>query len=113
MQKCQALFLDLTLFCSLLFRSNYNLREFLPNVGAGLIENGMAAFIGVGRMTFAYPDFARDAAAGKTDKSKVCLACGMCSMIMRNGSTPGCVVRDAKVYLPLFKQFVHDRNIIV
>ncbi len=107
--ELQKAYPDVKIICS---GTSY-LREFLPNIGAGLVEKGMAALIGVGRMTFAYPDFAKDAAAGKTDKSKVCLACGMCSMIMRNGSTPGCVVRDAEVYLPLFKQYVHDRNIIV
>ena len=89
------------------------LREFLPNIGAGLIEEGLCSLVGVGRMTFAYPDFARDAVSGRVDPSKVCIACGMCSMIMRNGSTPGCAVRDAEVYLPLYKEFVHDRNIIV
>ena len=89
------------------------LREFLPNIGAGLIEEGMIAMVGIGRMNFAYPDFAKDVVAGKIDKNQVCITCGMCSMIMRNGSTPGCVVRDAEVYQPLYKEHVRDRNIIV
>jgi 2,4-dienoyl-CoA reductase-like NADH-dependent reductase (Old Yellow Enzyme family) len=73
----------------------------------------MAAMVGIGRMNFAYPDFAKDVVAGKIDAGNVCITCGMCSMIMRNGSTPGCVVRDAEVYMPLYKEHVHDRNIIV
>lgn len=89
------------------------LREYLPNIGAGLVEEGMTSLVGIGRMAFAYPDFAKDVVAGKIEKNKVCITCGMCSMIMRNGSTPGCVVRDGEVYLPLFKEHVQDRNIIV
>lgn len=67
------------------------LREYLPNIGAGLVEEGMTSLVGIGRMAFAYPDFAKDVVAGKIEKNKVCITCGMCSMIMRNGSTPGCV----------------------
>ncbi len=86
------------------------LRQYAPYVGAGLIDDNMTTFIGMGRMAFAYPDFAKDVVDHDTvDVSRVCIACGKCSMIMRAGSTPGCVVRDSEVYLPLFRQYVQDK----
>ncbi len=82
------------------------LRQFSANLAAGSLENGYAKLIGYGRGAFAYPDFARDIMeAGALSKEKCCIACGKCSQIMRNGGTPGCVIRDSKVYAPLFKQY--------
>ena len=34
-----------------------------------------------------------------------CITCGKCTEIMRAGSTPGCVIKDKDVYLPLHRQF--------
>ena len=81
------------------------LREYAANLGAGMLETNGCAYVGVGRINFAYPDFARDVVRGIVDKKQSCLACGKCSQIMRAGSTPGCVVRDSEVYMPLFKEF--------
>ena len=56
-------------------------------------------------MALAYPDFAKDILTkGKLDPNKVCIACSACSQIMRDGGTIGCVVRDNKVYGPIYKQ---------
>ena len=42
---------------------------------------------------------------GCMDKSKICICCSKCTEIMRKpGGTPGCVIRDGKVYLPIYKQ---------
>ena len=63
-------------------------------------------FAGFGRMIFAYPDFAKDIIKqGALDKSKICICCSKCTNVMRAGSTPGCVIRDKEVYLPLFEQY--------
>ena len=87
------------------------LRTLLPNVAAASKANGLAAIVGVGRMAFAYPDFAKDIigfprsgvpAKGKLDPAKVCVSCSACTQIMRDGGMTGCVVRDNEVYGPIF-----------
>ena len=65
---------------------------------------GAYALAGFGRMTLAYPDLAADLCAGRgLDPAKCCVACGKCSQVMRAGGTPGCVVRDSEVYLPIYR----------
>ena len=82
------------------------LRQFSANLAAGTLEKGLASIIGFGRESFAYPDFPRDIAEnGFMVKDKCCIACGKCSEIMRAGGTPGCVIRDSKLYAPVYKQF--------
>jgi 2,4-dienoyl-CoA reductase-like NADH-dependent reductase (Old Yellow Enzyme family) len=81
------------------------LQHLMPYVGAAVLKNGMAGIIGAGRMALAYPDFAKDILTrGKLDPNKVCIACSACSQIMRDGGTIGCVVRDNKVYGPIYKK---------
>ncbi len=80
------------------------LRQLMGNVAAASKQNGKAKIIGAGRMAFAYPDFAKDILAkGKLDKKKVCVGCSACTQLMRDGQTAGCVVRDNKIYGPIFK----------
>jgi NADPH-dependent glutamate synthase beta subunit-like oxidoreductase/2,4-dienoyl-CoA reductase-like NADH-dependent reductase (Old Yellow Enzyme family) len=80
------------------------LRHLMPNVGAAVLKNGMASVIGTGRMSFAYPDYAKDILTkGKLDPNKVCIACSACTQIMRDGGMTGCVVRDNKVYGPIYR----------
>ncbi len=78
-----------------------------PRVAAGFIERGGFDFAGFGRTIFAYPDFARDILKkGGMDKEKICICCSKCTEIMRQkGGTPGCVIRDREVYLPIYKEF--------
>ncbi|MGI6538561.1 MAG: NADH:flavin oxidoreductase [Caldicoprobacterales bacterium] len=79
------------------------LRDFGGMVAAGVLENGWFKMAGFGRQSFAYPDFARDIYhEGKMVASKCCIACGKCSEIMRYGGKTGCVIKDSKVYLPLY-----------
>lgn len=81
------------------------LRQFAPNVGAGLVKEGGCSIVGFGRMAFAYPDFARDLFdKGSLDPSKVCVACGRCTVIMRDGGRTGCVPKDAGIYAGIFKE---------
>ena len=75
------------------------LRGFFPHVAAGVIESGQASLIGVGRMAYAYPGFARDLMdKGTLDPKKVCLTCSGCSALLRAGGPAGCVVRDKGIY---------------
>jgi 2,4-dienoyl-CoA reductase (NADPH2) len=81
------------------------LRQFLPQVAAGTLAAGLARVVGTGRMAFAYPDFARDILErGRLDPRKVCVACSLCTQIMRAGHPVGCPVRDAEVYGPFLRQ---------
>lgn len=77
-----------------------------PNVVAGYIQDNKFDFAGFGRTIFAYPDFAKDILKnGCMDKHKICICCSKCTEIMRkSGGTPGCVIRDREMYLPIYKQ---------
>ncbi|MHC4500903.1 MAG: oxidoreductase [Planctomycetota bacterium] len=81
------------------------LRTLMPSVAAASKANGLASIIGVGRMAFAYPDFAKDIVLeGKLDAKKVCIACSKCSQIMIDGGMIGCVVRDREIYGPIYQK---------
>jgi NADPH-dependent glutamate synthase beta subunit-like oxidoreductase/2,4-dienoyl-CoA reductase-like NADH-dependent reductase (Old Yellow Enzyme family) len=81
------------------------LRNLFPNVAAANKANRLVTLAGVGRMAFAYPDFAKDIITkGRLDPQKVCVACSACTQIMRDGGMTGCVVRDNKAYGPIFKR---------
>ena len=77
-----------------------------PNVAAAFIQKGGFDLAGFGRTIFAYPDFAADVIkTGGLDREKICICCSKCSEIMRTpGGTPGCVIRDREVYLPIYKE---------
>jgi len=89
------------------------LRHFLPNVGVGVIEEGGASLLGIGRGAFAYPDTPRDVIEkGRMDPEKCCVTCSACTQIMRDGGMTGCVVRDSEIYGPQYRlgrRFAVDR----
>ncbi len=75
------------------------LRALAPGVASGVIAEGSASLIGLGRLAFAYPDFARDLrSTGALDARKVCVACSGCSDLLRSGQPTGCIIRDREVY---------------
>jgi len=75
------------------------LRKFMPHVAAGVLEEGRAALVGLGRLSFAYPDLARDLRdRGGLDPKRLCTACSGCTDLLRAGRPAGCVVRDKTVY---------------
>lgn len=77
-----------------------------PNVVSAFIGDNKFDLAGFGRTIFAYPDFANDILKnGGMDKNKICICCSKCTEIMRkSGGTPGCVIRDREVYLPIYKE---------
>lgn len=78
-------------------------RQFADRVAAGAVEEGMFKAAGFGRMAFAYPGFPAAILAGEPlDPKQCCITCGKCSLLMRYGSTAGCVVRD-RYYTELFR----------
>jgi 2,4-dienoyl-CoA reductase (NADPH2) len=81
------------------------LRQFFPHLAAADVRKGWVSLVGVGRMAFAYPDFARALKeTGRLDPLKVCVACSACTQIMRDGGRSGCVPRDAEIYEPIYKE---------
>lgn len=81
------------------------------NVPAGYVAEGKFDFAGYGRETLAYPDVANAITSGDNlDPKRLCICCGKCTEIMRcKGGTPGCVIRDSEVYMPLYKKFVLNK----
>ena len=80
-------------------------RQFGGNVAAGMVGEGWFSLAGFGRQSFAYPDFPLDVMRkGALDAKKCCIACGNCTQIMRDGGRTGCLVRDAEIYAPIFKE---------
>ena len=74
------------------------LRQFAPNLAAGMVASGACAMAGFGRMAFADPEFVRQCRNGGIDKKSVCVTCGGCAALLRAGRPAGCIVRDREVY---------------
>jgi len=85
------------------------LRRFAPNVGAAVIKNGEASFIGFGRNSFAYPSMPSDLVKkGKADPSKFCITCSGCTRLISNLRPGGCVIRDKEIYGAELKKLIAD-----
>jgi 2,4-dienoyl-CoA reductase-like NADH-dependent reductase (Old Yellow Enzyme family) len=89
-------------------------RDFGAHIAAGCIEQGWMDIAGWGRQSFAYPDFARDIVeGGAMVRNKCCTACTKCTELMRfGGASAGCVVRDSKVYVPLWREATNGRTMM-
>ncbi|MDR1672069.1 MAG: hypothetical protein LBS09_01190 [Bacteroidales bacterium] len=88
-------------------------REYGANVAAGCIEREWMDMAGFGRQSFAYPDFARDIVRnGGMQRNKCCIACTKCTELMRFGGMAGCVVRDAKTYLPIWREATNGQTMM-
>jgi 2,4-dienoyl-CoA reductase-like NADH-dependent reductase (Old Yellow Enzyme family) len=87
------------------------LRQFFPNVGAAVLRNEKAAFIGMGRGAFAYPEAPKDLMSiGSLDPKKVCICCSRCTELMRMGGSAGCVIRDKEVYGKHYKRLSQEET---
>ncbi len=81
------------------------LRQLFPYVASGILEKKWASIIGLGRLAFAYPDFACDLMEhGRIFPEKTCIACSKCTQIMRDDGQTGCVVRDAQTYASIYRE---------
>lgn len=82
------------------------LGQFGAQAAAYELETGHMDIMGIGRQAFAYPQFVRDVLDQKEpDAKKLCVACSKCTQIMRSGGPAGCVVRDAEVFMPIYRQY--------
>jgi 2,4-dienoyl-CoA reductase-like NADH-dependent reductase (Old Yellow Enzyme family) len=87
------------------------LRQYAPNVGAAVIKNGDASFIGFGRNSFAYPSMPLDLIKmGRADSAKVCIACSGCTRLIKNLHPGGCVIRDREIYARELKKLIADEK---
>jgi 2,4-dienoyl-CoA reductase-like NADH-dependent reductase (Old Yellow Enzyme family) len=85
------------------------LRQFAPNVGAAVIRNRDASFIGFGRNSFAYPSMPSDIVkSGKADPSKFCITCSGCTRLISNLRPGGCVIHDREIYGAELKKLIAD-----
>jgi 2,4-dienoyl-CoA reductase-like NADH-dependent reductase (Old Yellow Enzyme family) len=85
------------------------LRQFAPNVGAAVVKNGDASFIGFGRNSFAYPSMPADIMKnGKADPAKVCITCSGCTRLISNLRPGGCVIHDREIYGTELKKLIAD-----
>ncbi|MBQ7486910.1 MAG: flavin oxidoreductase/NADH oxidase [Clostridia bacterium] len=74
-------------------------RQFAGNLAAGMVQSKSCAMAGFGRMAFAYPSFIQDLRAnGTLNPKQICVTCGGCAQLLRQGTPAGCVVRDREVY---------------
>lgn len=80
------------------------LGEYAPQAAMGAASEGMTDLVGFGRMSFAYPDVARDILNGNFDKKQICVACGGCSTLKKNVLRSGCIIRN-KYYKEIFREF--------
>lgn len=86
------------------------LRQFGGFAAAANVKSGRHALAGFGRQAFAYPDLAKDLLeTGRLAPNKCCITCSKCSQLMIFGTRTGCVVRDASVYAPVYKEAL-ERN---
>lgn len=75
------------------------LRQFSPNLAAGMVEGGHCAMAGFGRMAFAHPEFVRELREnGEMNAKQSCVTCGGCAVLLRGGTPAGCIIRDREVY---------------
>ncbi len=82
------------------------LRQFAPYFGAANLVAGRCRMVGFGRGSIAYPDAPHDITVnGAMQPGKCCIACSRCTQIMRDHGRTGCVIRNAGIYGPLYKQY--------
>ncbi len=71
------------------------LQEWLPNVGQRVVRDGLADFIGLGRMVLAYPELPANVLAGRAiNRKRLCRTFSDCTTAPRNGMVSGCYPLD-------------------
>ena len=81
------------------------LRQFLPQVAAGALRDGIMDFAGLGRSALAHPSAPAEILAnGRMEAGSTCMVCFACSQLHDEGETVGCVLRDAEAYGEAYRQ---------
>lgn len=79
----------------------------IPLVAAGMMERNSRFLLGLGRTIYANPNAPKQMIQGNNPKP-LCTTCSKCSFLMKHSKPAGCVVHDASVYLPAYKQLVKE-----
>lgn len=80
-----------------------------PYAAAGAVAEDMTDFVGFGRMSFAYPNLARDIINNKFDEKQVCVACSGCSTLKKNVLPSGCIIRN-DYYKQVFRNWKKEHE---
>ena len=73
------------------------LREFIPYAAAGEILAGRCTSVGLGRMSFARPDYPKEVLNNSLPPpKKLCITCGKCAQLLRAGGPSYCAIYDNK-----------------
>ena len=81
------------------------LRQFIPEVAAAAIHDGMLDFVGLGRSALAHPSAPHEIfSKGRIEAEAACILCFACSQLHQDGKSVGCVIRDPAVYGPIYQQ---------
>ncbi len=84
------------------------LQEWLPHVAQRVLLDGMADFIGIGRMVLAYPEFPADVLTGRQlARKRLCRTFSDCTTAPRNGLVSGCYPLD-----PFYKERPEREQIV-
>ncbi|MCH3918388.1 MAG: flavin oxidoreductase/NADH oxidase [Spirochaetia bacterium] len=87
------------------------LRQFSDLYSAGAIEEGLCDGMLFGRMSFADPAFPNQIIHdGRIDASKTCVTCGKCGDLIRAKKPTGCVIRNSKMYLGYYKEYLAENK---
>jgi 2,4-dienoyl-CoA reductase-like NADH-dependent reductase (Old Yellow Enzyme family) len=71
------------------------LQEWLPNVGQYNVRNGLADFVGLGRVVLSYPDLPADVLSGRPlRRASICRTFSDCTTGPRMGMVSGCYPLD-------------------
>jgi NADPH2 dehydrogenase len=71
------------------------LQQWFPNVAQAVVREGLSDFVGIGRMSYAYPDICADILAGRpVQRKRVCRSCGYCDVAPAFGLRSGCYALD-------------------
>jgi NADPH2 dehydrogenase len=71
------------------------LQQWFPNVAEAAISEGLTDFVGIGRMSYAYPDICADILEGRPlQRRRCCRSCGYCDVAPAFGFRSGCYALD-------------------
>jgi 2,4-dienoyl-CoA reductase-like NADH-dependent reductase (Old Yellow Enzyme family) len=72
------------------------LQQWLPNVAQGAVRSGQVDSVGIGRMSFSYPDMVADVLEGRPlQRKRICTTCGFCDIAPAFAQPSGCYTLDA------------------
>ncbi len=71
------------------------LQDYLPHVAQGVVRQGWADYVGLGRMVLSYPELPWDVLnTGRLDRRRICRTFSDCTTGPRNGLPSGCYPLD-------------------